>query len=160
MTKVIKLTVIGIITLAVMIGVYFYRTEYRETKQIVDIVVNHELDASFYIRQFHKIEHAKNLSQLQQATEQTLFSFQQAQQTLNHLSLSSSQAIDVRKEYEKGVLLLQNQLNKIKQSNNENDLAKFKKELAKSEQVLLNAREKLFNLAERYNMTIRLKMGM
>lgn len=155
MKKVLKYIAIMIM---ILMGVFIY--QYRETKQMVNIVVQYDLSASFYIRQFHKTQHAKNLVQLQQATEQTLFSFQQAQQALNTVSLYSPQAIDVRKEYEKGLLSLQKQLYKIKQSNNENDLAKFKKELAKSEQVLLNAREKLFNLAERYNMTIRLKMGM
>lgn len=160
MTKSVKIMIILIMACVVIVGGYFLRTEYRETKKMVDIVVHHELDASFYIRQFHKIEHAKNLSQLQRATEETLFSFHQVQTELNHLSLSSPQAIDVRREYEKGILSLQRQLERIKQSKNESDLVMLKKELAKSEQILLNAREKLFNLAERYNMTIRLKMGM
>lgn len=133
--------------------------QYQETKQMVNIIVQHDLSASFYIRQFHKIQHAKNLVELQQATEETLSAFQQAQQALNAVSLYSPQAIDVRKEYEKGLILLQKQLYKIKQSNNENDLAMLKKELAKSEQILLNAREKLFNLAQRYHLEIQLKMG-
>lgn len=154
MKKVLKYIAIMIM---ILMGAFIY--QYRETKQMVNIVVNHELNASFYIRQFHKIQHAKNLVQLQQATEQTLSAFQQAQQALNAVSLYSPQAIDVRKEYEKGVMSLQEQLYKIKQSNNENDLAMLKKELAKSEQILLNAREKLFNLAQQYHLEIQLKIG-
>lgn len=133
--------------------------EYRDTKQIVHIVVENDLSSHTYIRQFHKIEHAQNLQQLQQATEETLSVFQQAQRQFQLLSVSSKEAQDVLKEYERGVLSLQNYLHQIKQSRNPQQLAYFKKQLKKSEQILLNAREKLFNLAMKYNLDILLKTG-
>lgn len=133
--------------------------EYLETRRIVKTIINHQIDASFHIREFDKIHRAKNLQQLQHATEKTLIHLNKNQQTLNSLTLFTPQTNHVRHEYQKGVIMLQNNLDDIKNSKNPQNLEKLKQQILKSEKTLLNAREKLFQLSDRYLLSIHLKMG-
>lgn len=147
------------IFMILVLGFGIYATnEYRETKKLVNIVITHELNASFYIRQFRRIDDAKDLGQLKKAGEQTLLNFQQAGQEFERLTLLSPRANDVRQEYLIGIKSLQHNINQIDTNHNNHEIKQLKKDIKKSEQILLNAREKLFNLSTPYMLTARLKM--
>lgn len=140
------------------LGIYT-ANEFRETKKLVDIVIIYKLDSSFYIRQFRRIDDASDLLELKKYGEQTLLSFQQAGNDFKKLTLLSPRAKNVRREYLVGIASLENNITQINASHDKHDIKRLKKDIQTSEQILLNAREKLFNLSTPYMLTERLKMG-
>lgn len=147
------------IFMILVLGLSIYVTnEYRETKKLVDIVIAHELNASFYIRQFGRIGDANDLLQLKKAGEQTLLNFQKSKNDFERLTLLSPRAKNVRREYLVGIASLENNISQLNTNHDKHDIKQLKKDIQKSEQILLNAREKLFNLSTPYMLTVRLKM--
>lgn len=154
----LKKFALGILCVVMLVFGYI-GVEYYDNKRLVNTVVGHQIDASFYIREFHAIDHAKTAKQLESELKHTLSALQSFQDELNTLSLYTPIAKDVRHEYAIGVQSLEQNLVKLQSLPNPKDLTALKQDIKQSEQILLNAREKLFNLSKRYSLEMVLKMG-
>ncbi|WP_157073897.1 hypothetical protein [Moraxella oblonga] len=154
MKRIIKKLMMMVLSLSfMMIG--YVGIERSETKALIRITQNHQLDSRFYIRNFWHIEDIKTRDELLKDVQKTLNILKQTQQDFNQLNLYTPFALDVRREYNHGVSHLENSIKNIKKGDK---LEVLKKEIDKSEQILLNSREKLFNLSDRYFLSIELKM--
>lgn len=150
-----------ILFLCVLIGVIlsYAIVEYRDTAKLVKSSLQHGHHSSLYIRQFYKIDGAKNGDELAHAIQKSIDAFAPADRTFQDLSLYTPQARKIRDEYQQGVQALRTNLAEVKQVKSQKDLLKLKKKIKKSEQILLNSRERLFNLSKRYLLDVKMKMG-
>lgn len=157
MTLLKKFALAAVCVLVLAFG--YVGVEHYDNKRLVNAVVGHQIDASFYIIEFQAIDHAKTAKQLENNLQHTLVAFQSFQDELNALSLFTSSSKDIRQEYALGVQALEQNLVKLQSLQNPKDLTALKQDIKQSEQILLNAREKLFNLSKRYSLEVVLKMG-
>lgn len=150
-----------VLFLCVVLGIIlsYAIVEYHDTAKLVKSSVKHGHHSSLYIRQFYKIDTAKNADELAYAVRKSIDAFAPADQTFQALSLYTPQARKIRDEYQQGVQALRSNLSEAKQVKNGKDLAKLKKKIKRSEQTLLNSRERLLNLSKRYLLTEQMKMG-
>lgn len=142
-----------------LLGLFFYGgLEFFETKKLVQTTLKNELSSAFYIRHFGKIDDAKTPTKFNQASKKTLNELKQAQSDFNQLTLYTPFARAVRNDYNQAIDKFEKTLQKSK-SNPSPKLSELKKDIDKAEQLLLNSRERLFNLSERYLLSGQLKMG-
>lgn len=135
--------------------------EHHETKKLIDIS-NQHIDDDDHIRYFWAINDTKNLGELHARTEQALWYFDSAKSAFGTLTLYTPTARTIRDEYLQGLEKLHNNLNaisKAKAQNDQNQLASLQRQVRQSEQILLNARERLANLSSRHLLSERFKMG-
>ena len=107
--------------------------------------------------QFHHIRNAQSKDKPIKHTQNTLAQLEQAQTVFNQKTLYTPAAKQIRDDYNHGVGTLKDALAAL-QATDEPDINKTKQQIAKAERQLLNARERLFDLADRHLMTIQLKM--
>lgn len=135
--------------------------EHQETKKLIDIS-NQHIDDDDHIRYFWAIDDTKNLGELHAHTEQALWHFDSAKSAFGTLTLYTPTARTIRDEYLQGLEKLHNNLNAISQAkaqNDQNQLASLQRQVRQSEQILLNARERLANLSSRHLLSERFKIG-
>lgn len=155
---ILKKFALGILCVVILVFGYI-GVEYYDNKKLINTVLHHKIDTSFYIREFYAIDHAKTAKQLESKLKHTLSALQSFQDELNALSLYTPIAKDIRHEYAMGVQSLEQNLVKLQSLQSPKDLTTLKQDIKQSEQILLNAREKLFNLSKRYSLEVVLKMG-
>lgn len=126
-----------------------------EAKKLIKTTLVHQLDAGFYIRNFNNIDDTKTLDEFYQESHKTLTQLNNAKNDFNQLKLYTPFAKEVVQDYHKGAA----QFEKAITQSQSTDLNKLKQEIDKAEQTLLNSREKLFDLSDRYWLSIELKMG-
>lgn len=129
--------------------------ERLETKKLIQTTLNNQLDAGFYIRHFNKIDDTKTLDEFYKESNKALIQLNNAKNDFNQLTLYTPFAKDVVKDYNQGVAQFEKAINQSQST----ELNKLKQEIDKAEQTLLNSREKLFDLSDRYWLSIELKMG-
>lgn len=149
--------VLLVLMLLVLALLGYVGAERADTKKLIHTTNEQELDASFYVAQFHHIRNAQSKDKLIKHTQNTLAQLEQAQTVFNQKTLYTPAAKQIRDDYNHGVGTLKDALAAL-QATDEPDINKTKQQIAKAEQQLLNARERLFDLADRHLMTIQLKM--
>lgn len=132
--------------------------EFFETRQLIHTTLNHELSSAFYIRNFRNIDNAQTFDTFYKTSHHTLNKLKQAQNDFNQLTLYTPLARTIRNDYNQGVKAFETALN-THATQSPATLPALKKDINKAEQLLLNSRERLLNLSERYLLSTQIKMG-